>query len=141
MMQVEVADNLVFDRPVRGWQWFEATMRDQLSLGRPAEVSLLFAWRVTQRTPGRFLTRVVHEDATLTLRVTYKRDVPAAVQLPDEDADLPAMVELVVRGEVLRGGCRDAAGGSACGGCPRTRPCARPAAHVVEVPDRRGHQV
>jgi hypothetical protein len=73
LMQVEVADTRVFDRPLRGRQWFEATMRDQLSLGRPAEVSLLFARQVRRTTPGRFLTRIIHEDTLPTLRVAYKR--------------------------------------------------------------------
>src|SRR5688572_10488545 len=35
-------------------------------------------------------------------RIRHERDVPGAVQLSDEDRDLAPVVELVVRGEVLR---------------------------------------
>jgi len=73
LMQVEVSDTRVFDRPLRGRQWFEATIRDQLSLGRPSEVALLFERRISRRTPGRFLTRVIHEDTTPALKIEYKR--------------------------------------------------------------------
>jgi hypothetical protein len=52
LMQVEISDTRVFDRPLRGRQWFEATIRDQLSLGRPQEVALLFERTVSRRTPG-----------------------------------------------------------------------------------------
>jgi hypothetical protein len=72
MMQIEVSDTRVFDRPLRGRQWFEAVLRDQLSLGRPSEIALLFQRQVSRRTPGRFLTRIVHEDTVPTLRVEYK---------------------------------------------------------------------
>lgn len=73
LMQVEISDTRVFDRPLRGRQWFEATIRDQLSLGRPSEVALLFERKVRRTTPGRFLTRVIHEDTTPALKVEYKR--------------------------------------------------------------------
>ena len=42
MLQVEVSDTRVFDRPIRARQWFEATITEQLTLGRPETVSLLF---------------------------------------------------------------------------------------------------
>lgn len=49
-----------------------AVLRDQLSLGRPSEIALLFQRRIVRTTPGRFLTRVVHEDTVPVLRVEYK---------------------------------------------------------------------
>jgi len=60
----------VFDRPVRARQWFEATIPEQLALGRPERISLLFGRRVTRRTPGRFETRVL---STYTLpSITFR---------------------------------------------------------------------
>ena len=73
MLQVEVADTRVFDRPVRARQWFEATIPDQLTLGRPERVGLLFGRRVTKATQGRFETRVVDERTTPTITFRYKR--------------------------------------------------------------------
>lgn len=73
LMQVEISDTRVFDRPLRGRQWFEATIRDQLSLGRPAEVTLLFDRQIRRTTPGRFQTRIVRHDTTPALKIEYKR--------------------------------------------------------------------
>ena len=72
MLQVEVSDTRVFDRPVRARQWFEATIPEQLTLGRPDRISLLFGRRVTRATKGRFETRVVDEYTTPTITFRYK---------------------------------------------------------------------
>ena len=70
MLQVEVSDTAVFDRPIRARQWFEATIAEQLTLGRPDTVSLLFRRRPNRRTKGRFETRVVnaYTSPTITFR-------------------------------------------------------------------------
>jgi hypothetical protein len=72
MLQVEVSDTRVFDRPVRARQWFEATIGEQLTLGRPERVGLLFGRRVTRATKGRFETRVVDAYTTPTITFRYK---------------------------------------------------------------------
>jgi hypothetical protein len=72
MLQVEVSDTRVFDRPVRARQWFEATIGEQLTLGRPERISLLFGRRVTRATKGRFETRVVDAYTTPTITFRYK---------------------------------------------------------------------
>src|SRR5439155_1049744 len=41
--QLELSDTRVFDRPQAGRAWFEQTLRDQLALGRPDRVALVFA--------------------------------------------------------------------------------------------------
>jgi hypothetical protein len=58
--QLELSDTRVFDRPAAGRAWFEQTIRDQLTLGRPDRVAVVFGRRVTRRTPGRFHTRVIN---------------------------------------------------------------------------------
>lgn len=72
MLQVEVSDTRVFDRPIRARQWFEATIAEQLTLGRPDTVSLLFGRRPNRRTPGRFETRVVNVYTSPTITFRYK---------------------------------------------------------------------
>jgi hypothetical protein len=72
MLQVEVSDTRVFDRPLRARQWFEATISEQLTLGRPERIGLLFGRRVTRATPGRFETRVVDIHTTPTITFRYK---------------------------------------------------------------------
>jgi hypothetical protein len=52
--QLELSDTRVFDRAAAGRAWFEQTLRDQLTLGRPAHAAIVFGRRITSRTPGRF---------------------------------------------------------------------------------------
>lgn len=72
MKQIEIADTRVFDRPLRGRQWFEATIAEQLTLGRPQEIALLFDRRVTRRTPGRFETHVLADHTIPEILFRYK---------------------------------------------------------------------
>ena len=73
MWQVEVSLTQVFDRPLRGRQFFEEVIRDNLDLGRPDRIALIFDRRITKKTPGRFRTRVIHEGVHPSLHVEYKK--------------------------------------------------------------------
>jgi hypothetical protein len=70
--QAEVSLTQVFTRPVRGRQFFDEVIRENLDLGRPERVQLLFDRRIVAATPGRFLTRVVHAGVHPRLHVQYK---------------------------------------------------------------------
>ena len=72
MLQIEVSDTRVFDRPYRGRQYFEATIAEQLVLSRPENLSLLVDRRITRATPGQFRTEVVTPFTLPTLRFRYK---------------------------------------------------------------------
>lgn len=72
MLQVEVSDTRVFDRPIRARQWFEATIAEQLTLGRPEKVSLLFGRRPNRRSNWRFETRIVNAYTSPTITFRYK---------------------------------------------------------------------
>lgn len=72
MLQAEFSLTQVFDRPVQGRVFFEQAIRDNLDLGRPDRVQLVFQRRVTPRTPGRFRTRVITEGVIPTLYIDYK---------------------------------------------------------------------
>ncbi|MHB1548001.1 MAG: hypothetical protein ACYCX8_04615 [Acidimicrobiales bacterium] len=72
ILQAELSLTQVLDRPLTGRVFFEEVIRDNLDLGRPDQVSLIFARRVTRRTPGRFRTRVITEGVTPSLHVDYK---------------------------------------------------------------------
>jgi hypothetical protein len=71
--QVEFSRTQVFDDPVRGRQWFEAVIRDNLDTGRPDRIQLVFERRVTKRTPGLFRTQVVTEGVNPSLHAYYKK--------------------------------------------------------------------
>jgi hypothetical protein len=72
-LQAEFALTQVFDRPLTGRLFFETALREHLDLGRPDQVQLLFARRVTRRTPGQFRTRVITHGVIPTLHIAYKR--------------------------------------------------------------------
>lgn len=72
ILQAECARTQVFDRPLSGRQLFEEVIRENIDLGRPEKVSLIFDRRITQRTPGRFSTRVITHGVIPTLHVSYK---------------------------------------------------------------------
>ncbi len=73
ILQAEFARTQVLDRPLAGRQLFEELIRENLDLGRPEKVSLIFQRRITKRTPGRFCTRVLTRGVIPTLHVSYKR--------------------------------------------------------------------
>src|SRR6516162_5376732 len=49
--QMEVSLTQIFDRPLRGREFFEEIIRDNLDLGRPDRVQLIFDRVVTKKTP------------------------------------------------------------------------------------------
>src|SRR5262249_37137039 len=72
ILQAEFALTQVLDRPLTGRVFFEEVIRENLDIGRPDQVQLIFGRRVTRKTPGRFRTRVLTEGVTPSLHVDYK---------------------------------------------------------------------
>jgi hypothetical protein len=73
ILQAEFSLTQVLDRPLTGRVFFEEVIRENLDLGRPDQVQLIFGRRVTRQTPGRFRTRVLTEGVTPSLHIDYKR--------------------------------------------------------------------
>src|SRR6202140_44314 len=72
MLQVEFSLTQVLDRPVTGRVFFEEVIRENLDIGRPSQVQLIFDRRVSRRTPGKFRTRVITDGVIPSLHVGYK---------------------------------------------------------------------
>lgn len=73
--QLEMSLTHVFDRPVRGREFFEQVIREHLDLGRPDRLALLFPRRITRRTPPPrfgYRTRVITSGVDPSLHVNYK---------------------------------------------------------------------
>src|SRR5262249_39207048 len=73
--QLEISLTQVFDRPVQGRHFFEAVIRENLDLGRPDRVSLLFPWPITRRTPPPahgYRTRIITDGVQPSLHCEYK---------------------------------------------------------------------
>ena len=72
LRQLEISDTRVFEPPAAGRAWFERVLVDQLTLGRPDQVSVVFDRRVSRRTPGRFHTQVIHAGVEPTIQAHYR---------------------------------------------------------------------
>jgi len=72
ILQVEFALTQVLDQPLNGRCFFEEVIRENLDIGRPSQLQLIFNRRVTRATPGRFRTRVVTDGVIPSLHVDYK---------------------------------------------------------------------
>jgi hypothetical protein len=73
MRQIEVSRTLVFDAPRRARAFFEALVADNIGVGRPEEVSVVFARQVRKTTPGLFRTPVFTQGTDVKLDLRYKR--------------------------------------------------------------------
>lgn len=74
--QFELSHTQVFDRPVQGRHFFEQVIRENIDLGRPDRVSLLFATRHNRKTPPPkrgYRTRVITTGVNPSLHVEYKK--------------------------------------------------------------------
>lgn len=71
--QLEVSDTRIFSDPARGREFFEAVIRENLDMGRPDRVQLVFDRKVIKTTPGQFRTRVIEDGVSPTLYIEYKQ--------------------------------------------------------------------
>jgi hypothetical protein len=74
MLQAEFALTQVLDRPVTGRHLFEQVISENLDLGRPDKVALIFGRKIPKptRQKYRFRTRVLTEGVVPSIHVDYK---------------------------------------------------------------------
>lgn len=74
ILQAEFSLTQVWDRPRHGRCFFEEVIRENLDLGRPEQVQLIFARKMQRKTAtdGRCRTRIVTEGVVPSLHVYYK---------------------------------------------------------------------
>ncbi len=72
ILQAEFALTQVFDRPLTGRVFFEQVIRENLDLGRPDQVQLIFDRRIMKTTPSRYRTRVITTGVIPSLLIDYK---------------------------------------------------------------------
>ena len=72
ILQIELSLTQVLDRPVSGRIFFEDLIRENLDIGRPKQVQLIFDRGVTKTTPGSFRTRVITDGVIPSLHIDYK---------------------------------------------------------------------
>ncbi|OBI88779.1 hypothetical protein [Mycobacterium asiaticum] len=78
ILQAEFSLTQMLDAPVSGRIFFEQVIRDNLDIGRPDRISLVFDRRIItkghRKTPGRFRTRVITDGVVPSLHVDYKNN-------------------------------------------------------------------
>src|SRR6202007_2339065 len=67
ILQIELSLTQVLDRPVSGRIFFEDVIRENLDIGRPKQVQLIFDRVITKATPGPFPTRVITDGVVPSL--------------------------------------------------------------------------
>jgi hypothetical protein len=72
MRQVETSRTIVFASPRAGRAFFEALVTDNLDLGRPDTMELIFGRQVRSTTTGVFATRIVTRGVDVTINAFYK---------------------------------------------------------------------
>jgi hypothetical protein len=72
ILQIELSLTQVLDWPVSGRIFFEGVIRENLDIGRPKQVQLIFERWVTKSTPGPFRTRVITDGVIPSLHIDYK---------------------------------------------------------------------
>jgi hypothetical protein len=73
MRQVEVSRTLVLDDPRRARAFFESLVADNIDIGRPNQIAIVFARRVQKNTPGIFRTRVFDSGTEVKMDLHYKK--------------------------------------------------------------------
>ena len=74
ILQAEFSLTQVWERGVHGRAFFEEVIRENIDLGRPEQVQLIFLRRMQKKTAtdGRCRTRIITEGVTPSLHVYYK---------------------------------------------------------------------
>lgn len=76
ILQAEFSLTQTLDRPVSGRILLDEVFRNNLDIGRPDHVGLVFDRRIIRKgkhpTPGRFRTRILTDGVTPSLRIDYK---------------------------------------------------------------------
>src|SRR5207247_307168 len=75
--QIEFSTTMALDRPLSGRIFFEQLIRDNLDIGRPDKVNIVFGRAIRQRgrfrTPGTFRTQVITTGACPFLYLSYQQ--------------------------------------------------------------------
>jgi hypothetical protein len=70
--QVEISRTLIFDDPRRARGFFEALVSDNIGIGRPEQISIVFARQLRKTTKGPFGTRVFTTGTDVRIDFRYK---------------------------------------------------------------------
>jgi hypothetical protein len=112
MRQVEVSRTLVLDDPRRARSFFEALVQDNIGIGRPEEISLVFARPLRRPTRHPYRTRIFSTGTEVRIEFRYQHsrvkqylkggraprvetviNKPSDLDLPARLRNLPALID------------------------------------------------
>ncbi len=119
MRQVEVSRTIVFDNPRRARAFFEALVADNIAIGRPEQIAMVFARQLRKTTKSVFRTRVFDRGTDVKIDFAYKHSrikqylkdgralrIEAVINKP-KDLDLPSRIqhlpELIAKARAING--------------------------------------
>lgn len=104
ILQAAFSLTQVLDRPLMGRVFFEEVIRENLDLGRPDRVGLVFDRKVRTKgrypTPGRFRTRVITNGVSPSLHVESALAPTDVCSTSNESATSPGAGGRLRRGEL-----------------------------------------
>ena len=96
MRQVETSRTLVFDDPRRARSFFEALVADNIGIGRPEEVSMVFARQLRRPTQHRYQTRIFTTGTEIRITSANKA-VNASISSSFQQAEVTSLpITLVI---------------------------------------------
>ena len=72
MRQIEMSRTIVFDTARRARGFFEAVVADNIDIGRPNEIKIIFGRQIRSTTKSEFATKVVTRGTDVTINAFYK---------------------------------------------------------------------
>ena len=72
MRQIEVSRTIVFNAPRQARSFFESVVQDNLGLGRPNEIEIIFSRKIYKNTCGAFKTKVVTRGVDVAVNIFYR---------------------------------------------------------------------
>jgi hypothetical protein len=72
MAQIEVSRTIVFTAPRHARAFFDALVTDNLDLGRPDTLEIIFDRQIRSNTAGEFKTKVITRGTEVTINAFYK---------------------------------------------------------------------
>jgi hypothetical protein len=73
MRQIELSRTIVFNDPRRARAFFESLVQENIGIGRPEEMAIVWNRRVQKNTPGIFRTRLFGKGTDVKIDFNYKR--------------------------------------------------------------------
>jgi len=102
ILQAEFSRTQILDRPLSGRIFLEEVIRENLDLGRPDQVQLIFQRRIPRTCSAQFRTRVITQGVVPSLHIDYQTS-----RIKQYFKQVPGVAQTGVRTETTINNARD----------------------------------